>query len=85
MYNRHNSTMQPWHRLRIGSQYGSQQMTKDMLAISAGMLAVGLGVWSFWGNPQHTKPEKTQVVRTLADDPALKLVSEESSYMRTER
>jgi hypothetical protein len=42
-------------------------------------------VWSFWGNPQHTKPEKTQVVRILADDPALKLVSEESSYMRTER
>jgi isochorismate hydrolase len=39
----------------------------------------------FWGNPQNAKPAKTQVVRTLADDPALKLVSEKSSYMRTER
>jgi hypothetical protein len=58
-------------------------MTKDTFAICAGMLAVGLGVWSLWGNPQNAKPAKTQVVRTLADDP--KLVSEKSSYMRTER
>ena len=49
------------------------------------MLAVGLGVGSFWGNPQHTGPEKTRVVRILADDPALKLVSEKSPYTRTER
>ncbi len=62
-----------------------QQMTNDMLAICAGMLAVGLGVGSFWGNPQHTGPEKTRVVRILADDPALKLVSEKSPYTRTER
>jgi hypothetical protein len=60
-------------------------MTKDMLAICAGMLAVCLGLWSFWGNPRNVKPLKTQVVRALADDPALKLVSEKSSYMRTER
>jgi hypothetical protein len=33
-------------------------MTKDMLAICVGMLAVGLGVWSFWGNPQNTKPRE---------------------------
>ena len=42
-------------------------------------------VWSFWSNPQQTRPEKTQVVRILADDPALKLFSEKGSYMRTER
>jgi hypothetical protein len=60
-------------------------MTKDMLAISVGMLTPRLGVWSFWGNPQNTRPTKTHVVRILADDPALKLVSEKSSYMRTER
>jgi hypothetical protein len=77
--------MQPWHPSCIGSQYGGQQMTKDVFAICAGMLAVGLGVWSFWGNPQNAKPAKTEVVRTLADDPALKLVSEKSSYMRSER
>jgi hypothetical protein len=58
-------------------------MTKDMLAICAGMVAVGLGVWNFWSFPKY--PRATQVVRALADDPALKLVSENSSYMRTER
>jgi hypothetical protein len=42
-------------------------------------------VWSFWSNPQQTRPEKTQVVRILPDDPALKRFSEKGSYMRTER
>jgi hypothetical protein len=60
-------------------------MTKDIIVICTGMLAVGVGVWSFWGNPQSTKSAKTQVVRIVADDPALKLVSEKSTYMGTER
>lgn len=60
-------------------------MTKDIIAICAAMLAVGVGVWTFWGHPQGAKPASTEVVRILADDPALKLVSEKSSYMRTER
>jgi hypothetical protein len=60
-------------------------MTKDVLVICAGVLLVGLGAWGLWGNPQNAKPAKTQAVRTLADDPVLKLVSEKSSYMRTER
>jgi hypothetical protein len=60
-------------------------MTRDMLAICAGMLAVGFGLWNFSRNSQGTKPPQTHVVRALADDPALKLVSEKSSYMRTER
>ena len=59
-------------------------MTKDMLAICAVVLAVGLGAWSYSGHP-HTRPHRTQVVRNLADDPAQQLVSETSSYMRTER
>ena len=25
-------------------------MTKDIVVICAGMLAVGVGVWTFWGN-----------------------------------
>ena len=62
-----------------------QAMTKDVLVICAGMLAVGVGVWTFWGHPQSTKPARTEVVRILADDPALKLASETSPYMRTER
>jgi hypothetical protein len=60
-------------------------MTKDIAVICAGMLAVGVGVLTFWGKPQSTKPARTEVVRILADDPALKLASETSPYMRTER
>ena len=60
-------------------------MTKDMMAIGAGMLVVGLGVWSLRDTPQNASPATTQATRILADDPALKLVSENSPYMRTER
>jgi hypothetical protein len=63
----------------------AQQMTKDFVAIGAGMLIVGLAMWSLWGHPQHTRPAETQEARILADDPALKLVSEKNPYMRTER
>jgi hypothetical protein len=60
-------------------------MTKDMIAIGAGMLVVWLGVWSLRDTPHYASPAKTQAARILADDPALKLVSEDSPYMRTER
>ena len=60
-------------------------MTKDAFVICAGMLAVGVGVWTFSGSPHHAQPVRTEVVRILADDPALKRASETSPYMRTER
>jgi hypothetical protein len=60
-------------------------MTKDIVVIYAGMLAVSVGVWTFWGKPQSTTPARIEVVSILADDPALKLASETSPYMRTER
>ena len=60
-------------------------MTKDIIAIWAGTLVVGFGVWGFLGTTQSTRPEATEMVRALADDPALKLASEGSPYMRTER
>ena len=60
-------------------------MTKDIVVIYAGMLAVSVGVWTFWGKPQSTTPARTEVVSILADDPASKLASETSPYMRTER
>jgi hypothetical protein len=60
-------------------------MKKDAFLICAGMLAVGAGVWMLWSNPQSAKPARTEAVRILADDPALKLASEMSPYMRTER
>jgi hypothetical protein len=60
-------------------------MTKDIMVIGSGMLVVWLGVWSVRGNPENESRAKTDAVRVLADDPALKLVSEQSPYMRTER
>jgi hypothetical protein len=63
----------------------AQQMTKDFVAIGAGMLVVGVGIWGLWGAPQHARPLETAEMRLLADDPALKLVSEQNPYMRTER
>ena len=60
-------------------------MTKDFIAICAAMLVVGVGVWGLRGNTHGTSPETTETVRVLADDPVLKLASERSPYMRTER
>ena len=60
-------------------------MTKDIFVICAGMLVVGVGVWTFWGHPPPAKPVRTEAVRPLADDPALKRASELNPYMRTER
>ena len=60
-------------------------MTKDFIAICAAMLVVGVGVWGLRGNTHGPSPETTETVRALADDPALKLASDRSPYMRTER
>lgn len=60
-------------------------MMKDTIVICVGMLAVGVGVWTFWGSPHHAKSVRTEAVRILADDPALKRASEMDPYMRTER
>ena len=60
-------------------------MTKDFIAISAATFVIGVGVWGLRGNTHGTSPETTETVRVLADDPALKLASEQSPYMRTER
>ena len=60
-------------------------MTKDFIAICAAMLVVGVGVWGLRGNTHGTSPETTETVRVIADDPALKLASDRSPYMRTER
>ena len=65
-------------------------MKRDILAISGGMLGLGAVMWIFWGNPMHA-PRAHVGYRVdvgsegLAADPALKLVTERSPYMRTER
>ena len=60
-------------------------MTKVFIAICAAMFVVGVGTWSLRGHTHSTSPATTETVRLLADDPALKLASERSPYMRTER
>jgi hypothetical protein len=59
-------------------------MRRDLLAISGGMLAVGATVWALlWGNPDN--PPRLRTAQEIKADPNLKLVSERSPYMRTER
>jgi hypothetical protein len=60
-------------------------MTKDFIAICAATLAIGIGMWSLRADKHVTSPETAETVRVLADDPALKLASERSPYMRNER
>ena len=60
-------------------------MTKDFIAICAATVVIGIGVWGLRAHTHGTNPETTETVRGLADDPALKLASERSPYMRTER
>jgi hypothetical protein len=59
-------------------------MKRDVLAISGGMITLGAVIWIFWGNPEHV-PRIHAGSQELGADPALKLVSERSPYMRTER
>jgi len=65
-------------------------MKRDVLAIRGGMLGLGAVIWVFWGNPEPGP--RTQIgsrtyagAQVLAADPALKLVTERSPYMRNER
>jgi hypothetical protein len=60
-------------------------MTKDFIAIGATTLLVGIGVWTLRHDPHAADPQTTETVRFLADDPALKLATEHSPYMRSER
>ena len=59
-------------------------MKHDVLAISGGMVALGAVLWIFWGNPVNVKRTPASYQK-LGSDSALKLVSERSPYMRTER
>jgi hypothetical protein len=55
-------------------------MKQDLFIVGGGIVAVGLAVWGLWGNPRHSAP-KEHVAQHLK----LKIVSERSPYMRTER
>lgn len=60
-------------------------MTRDFIVIGAATLLFGMGVWTLRHDPRVADPVTTESVRILADDPALKLATERSPYMRNER
>ena len=62
---------------------GEDAMKYDLLVISGGMLAVGIVIWGFLGNPSHVP--RMHAAQEMKADPNLKLISEQSPYMRTER
>jgi hypothetical protein len=59
-------------------------MKRDLFIVGGGIVAFGLAIRGLWGNPRHSAP-KEQVAQHLNVDPELKIVSERSPYMRTER
>jgi hypothetical protein len=58
-------------------------MKRDIGVMSGGILAIGAVMWAFWGNPETAN--RTSVIRKLDIAPELKLVSERSPFMRSER
>jgi hypothetical protein len=50
-----------------------------------GLLVLGFVSWTLGMTPKYSSVSKTHVVRALADDPDLKLISEQSPFMRSER
>ena len=58
-------------------------MRHDISLVGGGIIAVGFIAWVFWGNPDPGPTPRVHSVQPLDSD--LKLVSERSPYMRTER
>ena len=64
-------------------------MRQDLLFVAVGIVATGLAMWVFFGNPpkhsaQHSA-SRFMVVQQLDAGPDLKAVSGRSPYMRSER
>jgi len=61
-------------------------MRRDLLVISGAIMALGLVMWTFWGNPEMTSVPNVRAVQSLEPaDPDLLLATEKSPYMRSER
>jgi hypothetical protein len=60
-------------------------MRQDLLLVAGGIVATGLTMWGFLGNPPKHSASRLVVVQQLDADPELKAVSERSPYMRSER
>jgi hypothetical protein len=58
-------------------------MQRDLLIIGVGMIAVSIITWSSWRDPGVVP--RMHTVETLDKDPEVKVVTERSPYMRSER
>jgi hypothetical protein len=58
-------------------------MKRDIGVISGATLAIGMIMWAFVGNPESTN--RLRVTQKMDVAPELKLVTERSPYMRSER
>jgi hypothetical protein len=59
-------------------------MRQDLFIIGGGIVAIGLACWSLWGNPHHHAP-RARVAQEFKLGPEVKLVTERSPHMRSER
>ena len=60
-------------------------MKRDVGMISGATLAIGMIMWAIAGNPESASRARTNVTQKMDVAPELKLVSESSPYMRSER
>jgi hypothetical protein len=58
-------------------------MKRDIGVISSATLAIGMIMWAFVGNPESAN--RARITQKIDVAPELKLVSEQSPYMRSER
>lgn len=64
-------------------------MRHDLLFVAGGIVATGLAMWGFFGNPpKHNASQGASgllIVQKIDSNPDLKAVSGRSPYMRSER
>jgi hypothetical protein len=58
-------------------------MKRDIGVISGATLAIGMIMWAFVGNPESAS--RMRITQKMDVSPELKLITERSPYMRTER
>jgi hypothetical protein len=75
-------TEAPRRNFCIGKAKRGGAMRRDLLTMTGTSLALGLIVWSFWGNPGRSPPH-LQTVQSIP--PSVELASQSSPSMRAER
>lgn len=60
-------------------------MKLDLIIIIGGIVATGLTMWSFWGNPPRQSATRLSAIHLLEAGPDLKALGEGGPYMRSER